>query len=330
MTVTPDAPSLPPDAHVFGMWQSCVVSEMLRVAGDRQVLTQLMDGPRTSAELAAVTGTHEPSLHRLLRALAGLGLVKTQPHGWALTPTGVAAAEMVTPLTAWADASVRGLGRAVETGRPAMTFTHGCTVFEYFEQHPEEGLAFDRLQARLNAGEPAAVAEAYDFTAVDRVVDVGGGNGTLLAEVLPRHPHLHAVLFDLARTVEHAIPELDVYADRVERVGGDFFEGVPRGADLYLLSHILHDWPEPQAISVLARIREAIAPTGRLLVVEMVMPADDTPHPARMLDITLLLLCGGMERTEDEYAALLARGGFRLERVIPTRLPVSVLEAVPV
>jgi hypothetical protein len=330
MTVTPDAPTLPPTVQVFGMWTGSVVSQMLRVASDHGVLVGLLDGPRTSEELAAAAAVDERSLHRLLRGLAGLGLVSSREDGWVLTALGTAAADMVTPLMAWAEATIPGLGRAVETGRPAMTFTHGCTAFEYLEQHPAEAVEFDRVMALVNAGEPAAVAEAYDFTGVRRLVDVGGGNGTLLAEVLRLNADLQGVLFDLPRTVEHAVPKLDAFADRVEIVGGDFFEAVPPGADAYLLSHIVHDWSVPQALAILARVRDAIAEDGRLLVVEMVMPTDDTPHPARMLDMTMLLMTSGMERTEDEYAELLARSGFRLERVIPTRSPVSVLEAVPV
>jgi hypothetical protein len=330
MTVTPDAPTLPPTVQVFGMWTGSVVSQMLRVASDHGVLTRLLDRPRTSGELAAAAAVDERSLHRLMRGLVGLGLVSSRPEGWALTTLGIAAADMVTPLMTWAEATVPGLGRAVETGRPGMTFTHGCTAFEYLEQHPAEAVEFDRVQALVNAGEPAAVADAYDFSAVRRLVDVGGGNGTLLAEVLERNAELHGVLFDLPRTVEHAIPELDAFADRLEISGGDFFEAVPVGADAYLLSHIVHDWSEAKALAILSRVREAIADDGRLLVVEMVMPTDNTPHPARMLDITMLLLTSGMERTESEYAELLARTGFRLERVVPTASPVSVLEAVPV
>ena len=137
------------------------------------------------------------------------------------------------------------------------------------------------------------------------------------------------MLFDLPETVDRTVDELAAFADRCEIIGGDFFDAVPPGADAYLLSHIVHDWAEPEAVSILTRVREAIAPAGRLLIVENVMPTDDTPHPAYLLDMPMLLLTGGRERTEDEYADLLARAGFRLERVIPTRSSVSVLEAVP-
>jgi SAM-dependent methyltransferase len=329
MTVTQESPTVPPPTvQTFGMWLGVLVTQMLRVAGDHEIWPRLLDGPRTSAQLARATGTDEPSLHRLLRALAGLGLLSRQPQGWALTPLGVAAGDLGR-LTPWADAVYDELGRAVETGTPAMTFSHGCTLFEYLAQHPDDAADFDRIMALINAGEPQAVAEAYDFAGVERVVDVGGGNGTLLAEMLRRRPALRGVLFDVPETVDRAVPELRALAARCETVGGDFFHAVPSGADAYVLSHIVHDWPETQILSILARIREAIAPEGRLLIVESVMPADDTPHPARMLDMLMLMLTGGRERTEAEYAELLERAGFRLARVIPTRSPVSVIEAFP-
>ena len=210
-----------------------------------------------------------------------------------------------------------------------MTFSHGCTVFEYLAGHPDDAAAFDRFMSVLNAGEAEAVAAAYDLAGVDSLVDVGGGNGALLVEMLRRWHGLRGVLFDLPHTVATPVPELEAFADRCEVVGGDFFAAVPAGADAYLISHVVHDWDEARALAVLQRIREAISPDGRLLVVEMVMPANEDPHPAQLLDITMLLLTGGRERTEEEYADLLARAGFHLEQVIPTRSSVSVLEAVP-
>ena len=327
MTVTQDVPTLPPTVQVYGMYTSVVVTQIFRVAFDHRLFTRLLDGARTSAELATATGTHVRSLHRLLRAMCGLGLLSSSTQGWALTPLGSAASEF-EPGFAWAEATVGELGRAVGTGRAGMSFSHGCTAFEYLAEHPDEGAHFDHGMTLVNAGEPQAVADAYDFAGVERVVDVGGGTGTLLVEVLRRRPELHGVLFDLPRTVESPIPEVDALGARIEVIAGDFFDVVPSGADAYVLSHVVHDWPEPQALAILARVREAIPASGRLLIVEMVMPADDTPHPAHMLDISMMLLTGGEERTEDEYAELLARAGFRLERVIPTRAAVSVMEAV--
>ena len=250
MTVIQESPTMPPPTvQVFGMWWGAMTTQMLRVAADRGIWSHVRDRPRTSADLAAATGADEPSLHRLLRALAGLGLLARQPEGWALTPLGAAAGD-IGRLTPWADAVYDELGRAVRTGTTAMTFSHGCTLFDYLAAHPDDAADFDRIMTLVNAGEPQAVAQAYDFAGVERLVDVGGGNGTLLAEVLRRHPAVRGVLFDLPETVARAVDGLDA---RCEIVGGDFFGAVPAGADTYLLSHIVHDWPEQAALAILGR-----------------------------------------------------------------------------
>ena len=181
----------------------------------------------------------------------------------------------------------------------------------------------------INQGEPEAVAESYDFAGVHTLVDVGGGNGSGLAVMLTRHPHLRGVLFDRPAVIEQAAPALAALGDRCELVGGDFFASIPARGDAYLLSHVIHDWDEERALKILRNCREAMGSGGRLLVVEMVIPPGGEPHPGKMLDVMMLSLTGGMERTEAEYSELLQRAGFRLTRVIPTPSAVSVVEAVP-
>ena len=182
----------------------------------------------------------------------------------------------------------------------------------------------------MHGGEDIAIAEAYDFGAVRSVVDVGGGNGTVLATLLERNPQLEGVVFDLPSVIGRGTPALDAHAGRWEAVGGDFFEGVPAGGDAYVLSHIVHDWSEERVLTILHNCRAAMGPDGRLLIVEMVVPSGDEMHPAKMLDVLMLVVNGpGMERTEAQYAELLDRSGFRLERVVPTASAVSIVEAVP-
>jgi O-methyltransferase domain/IclR helix-turn-helix domain len=331
MTLTEPAEAtaaLPPPVQVYVMWQGALVTRMMRTVAEYGVTRLLADGPRATADLARTTGLHAPSLHRVLRALTGLGLVRTDPDGWALTTLGEATLEIGHP--PWADAAVDQLPHAVETGKTGMELAHGCSVFEYFARNPEDAAAFDRGLPLITAGVPQAVAEAYDFAGIRELVDVGGGTGTLLAEVLQRHAAVRGVLFDLPRTIAHVTPALQRFADRCEAVGGDFFEAVPAGADAYMLSHVVHDWPEERCLTILRNVRTAMAPDGRLLIAEMIVPPGDEPHPAKMQDMMMLVISGGMERTEEEYAELLARAGFRLDRVIPTRSPVSVLEARPV
>jgi SAM-dependent methyltransferase len=218
----------------------------------------------------------------------------------------------------------------LETGKTGFELAYGKELFDWLEEHPEQGANFDRVMRLVHGGEDIALADAYDFGAVRSVVDVGGGNGTVLATLLGRNPHLEGVVFDLPSVIGRGTPALDAHAGRWEAVGGDFFEGVPAGADAYLLSHIIHDWSEDRALTILRNCRAAMGPDGRLLIAEMVVPSGDEMHPAKMLDVLMLVVNGpGMERTEAQYAELLDRAGFRLERVIPTASPESILEAVP-
>jgi SAM-dependent methyltransferase len=264
----------------------------------------------------------------VLRALTGFGLFSQQADGrFALGPLGEGAAQLDS--YPWFIAAVEELPRTVVSGTTGMQLAHGTSFFEFLAQHPEEGAQFDKLMTTFHAGEKEGVADAYDFSTVDSVVDVGGGNGTFMSAVLPRYEQLRGVLFDLPPVIERARPALARLGDRCEAVAGDFFDSVPAGHDAYVLSHIIHDWDEERALTVLRNCHEAMGPNGRLLLVESVVPPGDEPHPAKMLDMLMLVCTGGMERTEDEYADLLGRAGFRLMRVIPTASPVSVIEAVP-
>jgi hypothetical protein len=331
MTLTegPAATAPPPVVQLFQLSLGSLVTRMLRVVSEHQIPALLADGPCSSADLARSTGLHEPSLYRLLRSATGLGLFSQEPDGrFGLASLGRAALELGQQ-PPWIAEAFDQLGMVVATGTSGMRLARGVTLFEYLEEHPEERAWFDRGMALINAGEPQAVAEAYDFTGVGRVADIGGGNGTLLGVLLERHPHLEGVLFDRPDTVAHVISPVAALSDRCEIVGGDFFEAVPAGADAYVLSHVVHDWDESHCLAILANVRAAMAPDARLLLVEMVVPPGDGPHPAKMLDMVMLGLTGGMERTEPEYAELLEHAGFTLRRVIHTQSPVSVIEAVP-
>jgi hypothetical protein len=205
-------------------------------------------------------------------------------------------------------------------------------AFDYLAKHPDEASLFSETMVGLHGPETPAVAAAYDFSKFKTVVDVGGATGNMLAAVLGRHPGPRGILFDLLHVVREAPPLLGRagVADRVTIESGSFFETVPQGGDAYILSHIIHDWSEAQCLTILGHVRKAIAPGGKLLIVEMVLPPGDAPHPGKLLDITMLLLPGGQERTPEEYADLLAKAKFRLERVVATQSPVSVVEAVAV
>ena len=182
----------------------------------------------------------------------------------------------------------------------------------------------------LNDQEPPAVAAAYDFAIFQTIVDVGGATGNMLAAVLSRHSGPRGILFDRSHVVKDAPALLDAkgVSDRVTIQPGNFFESVPDGADAYILSHILHDWDEDQCLTILGHVRKAMKPAGRLLIVEMVLPSGDAPHPGKILDLTMLVQTGGQERTESEYASLLGKAGFRLTQVVPTNSAANIVEAV--
>jgi hypothetical protein len=226
---------------------------------------------------------------------------------------------------------VRGFGHllySVETGKSGFEKSLGMPMFDWLGKHPEEASMFSEAMVGIHGAETLAVAAAYDFSGLT-IVDVGGATGHLLTTILNNYPGTSGILCDLPHVVRDASALIQSrgLADRVTIEAGSFFEEVPRGGDAYLLSHIIHDWSEEQCLAILGNCRRAMNPGGRLLIIEMVLPAGDTPHPGKMLDMMMLVGPGGQERTEQEYSTLLGKAGLRLTRVVPTESPVSVVEA---
>jgi hypothetical protein len=332
---------VPPHARLVELSMSVLLAKALYAVTEREIPDRLAAGPRSSAELAEAAGVQPGALHQVLRALSGIGVFTEDADGrFALTPVGAtlqeghpsAAREFVLMFGGPAVWQALGVfSEVLATGHTGMELAHGMPFFDYLQKHPDEGAAFNRMMLAVHGTEPAAVAEAYDFSGVRRLVDVGGGIGTMLVNVLGRHRHLAGVLFDMPSVVDQgrAVIADAGLTDRCDFVTGDFFDSVPSGGDAYLLSHIIHDWGEDDCLRILGNCRQAMGPDGRLLLVEMVLPPGDEPHPGKMLDLAMLCLVGGQERTAAEYGELLGRAGFRLERVVPTNSPVSVVEAVP-
>jgi hypothetical protein len=313
------------------------LAQCLRAAADLGLPACLAAGPADSAALAAATGAHEPSLRRLLRPLAAIGVLAAGDGGrYSLTPLGQA----LGSLGPWVQYSCSGpawpawasLGHAVRTGQPAFDQVHGMASWEYHAAHPEAGARFQASMAAITAGVAGAVAASYDFSAHPVVVDVGGGDGTLLAEILTRTPGIRGVLADLPPVIERARPVLAAAGvlDRCDLAGGDFRDGVPPG-DAYLLKSVLHDWDDDDAVTILASCRQAARPAARLVIVERVLPEQAGPGDleALLTDLTMLVMLGGRERTQTEYRHLLARAGFHLTQVIPTGTEFSVIDAAP-
>ena len=331
----------PPHAQVIQMGLGYWVSRALYAAAKLGLADKLAAGPRSAAELAKETGTLGSALHRLRRLLAGLGILKTEPDGqrFALTPLGEAmksgapGAAHATLLSLAGPVFWKAFGEymhSLETGKTAFEKAYGMPVFDYLAKHPEDAANFTQAMIGVHGDEPPAIAAAYDFSGFGTVVDVGGASGNMLIAILSRYPGPRGVLFDLPHVVRDA-PELfraRGLAARVRAEGGSFFEFVPAGGDVYVVSHVIHDWSEAQCLTILGNCHKAMKPDAKLLIVEMVLPAGDEMHPGKLLDLTMLVMPGGQERTEAEYAALLDKAGFRLTRVVPTQSAASVVEAV--
>jgi len=334
-----DAP--PPHAQLIQMATAYWASRLLYVATRLGIADLLADGAKTAESLAESTRTHPRSLYRVMRTLASLGLMtESAGHRFALTPLGAAlvsgapGAARATILTLggdWAWHGFENLQYSVETGKSGVEKALGEPIFDWLGKHPEDASLFTQTMIGFHGAEGEAIAEAYDFSARRTIVDVGGASGHLLTTLLGKYPGPRGILFDLPHVVREAPALLQArgLADRVTIQSGSFFETVPTGGDTYVLSHVIHDWSEEQCLTILGHCRKAMGTDARLLIVEMVLPEGDGPHPGKMLDMMMLVGPGGQERTEPEYGALLGRAGFRLTRVVPTSTAASVVEAVP-
>jgi hypothetical protein len=322
---------------ITGYW----VSQAICAAAELGIADRLGRKGRSVDELAQATDCHAPSLYRLLRALASVGIFKeSAPREFALSPMGaLLKSGMPGNLRdfarlqgdAWHWRSWGAIGRSVRTGEtvvaPESSQPQNC--FDYLTAHPECEALFNAAMSGYSAQVSDAVAEAYDFGAARIIADIGGGRGELLASILAQHEDARGVLFDRPSVVDGASELLAQHAvaDRCRVVAGDFFEHVPAGADCYILSAILHDWDDEPAAAILRRIAACMSADVRLLIVENVIPSDNAAHPGKFIDLEMLLITGGRERTEAEFDVLLRTADLAIERILPTALTVSVIEA---
>ncbi|MHA6793087.1 methyltransferase [Pseudonocardia bannensis] len=331
-------PAPPTHAPVLDLAMSGLVARALFTVTERGVPDLLASGPLGSAEIAGATGARPHAMHQVLRALAAAGYFRTDGSGrFALTVLGEtlrtghpsAARDLVLTMCGPSvSAALARFPESVDTGRPGVDLEFGEPFFDHLHSRPDEAASFNRMMISIHGTEPAAVAQAYDFSGVGHVVDVGGGIGTMLRTVLEANPGLRGTLFDLPSVLVQAREHLADLGGRCDLAGGSFFDGVPAGADAYLLSHIVHDWNIDACRTILGHCRDALAPGGRVLIVEMVLPEGDEPHPGKLLDLAMLALVGGQERTGEEYRELLAGVGLEMTRIVPTASAVSVIEAV--
>ncbi len=318
------------------------LSACLHAAAKLNIADRLAEGPRPVDTLAAETGSNADALYRVLRALVSIDVFsEPQPRTIGLSPTAELlrsdVAGSIRDQLLWATNPfmmhvTSDLLHSVKTGQPAIEHLYGKPAFECFASMPEVAYAFNEGMTAISADLAPAVLDAYDFSGVSTLMDVAGGHGHFLCEVLRRYPQMKGILLDQPSVVEGAncvLCEMQV-EDRCQPIGGNFFEHIPAGADAYYMQHIIHDWKDEAALKILRNVRQALAgrPDGRLILVDTVMPEDSRPHPAKLLDLIMLMFPGGRERTEREWRDLLAKADFTITRIVPTKAPDSVIEAV--
>jgi hypothetical protein len=328
---------LPPPVQMVQLLTGFQVSQALYVTAKLGIADELLDGPQSVDSVAERVGADPRSLGRLRRTLASLGVfTETATDTFAITPLGVTLASGVAGsvrdlAVVWMETHYAAFGelmQTVRTGQPAAEAFYGEPFFQWLSGHPEHVTSFTAAMANLTDGIKFAAVPAIPLDGLGRLVDVAGADGALLATVLLQHPDVTGVLFDLPHVIESApkaLAERGV-SDRVTCVAGDFFEGVPEG-DAYLLSMVLHDWADDQSLRILRNVAAAGGPGAQLRLLEFVVPSGDAPHISKMIDLTMLGMLSGRERTESEFRHLLGEAGFTDVEVIETGTPLSVLRA---
>ncbi|MBI3801360.1 MAG: methyltransferase [Deltaproteobacteria bacterium] len=329
---------IPPPVAMLQMIAGLWMSRAIYIAAKLGIADLLKDKPQSSKELAQATGMHAPSLYRVLRALASVGVFAEDEQGcFALTPLAATLrSDLPGSLRAFAIAELGEdhypawgeVLHSVKTGEIAFDHLFGLDVWQYRSQHPEDGRIFDEAMASFSSVVNAAIVTSYDFSSIGNIVDVGGGDGSLITSILKANPGMKGVLFDLPHVIAGARRRIEAegLAERCEVVAGDAFTSVPSGGDAYLLKWIIHDWDEEHSVAILKNCHRAMAEQGKLLLVEARVPPGNTPSFHKFMDLNMLVMTGGRERTEVEYQALLEAAGFRLTRTIPTPSEMDVME----
>ena len=331
----------PPPIQMLGLISGFWISRCVYIAAKLGIADLVSEGAKTVAELAAATHTHAPSLFRVLRALASVGVVTQSDGRFGNTPLletlrsdvrGSMRAFAMTELgeehyPAWGE-----LLYSVRTGGIAFDKAFGMPVWEFFAQNPDNAKTFNDAMSGMTAQANEALHAAYDFTGIKTIVDVGGGHGGLITSILQRNPQMRGILFDSPQVIEGAKSVMNEsgVADRCEVISGDFFGSVPTGGDAIILKWIIHDWNDEQSVTILKNCHRALPANGKLILVEAVVPTGSEQHFSKFIDLNMLVMAGGRERTEEEFRRLYESSGFRLTRIVPTESPFSVIEGVRV
>jgi len=333
---------VPPQAILMQAGLGYIVSACLNVVVKLGIPDLLGTGTQSVEVLAQQSGAKAEYLFRILRVLEAHGMFHRRRRSFSLSPAGLllqtgvpgsmaAMAEWIAdPLHLSLYSELRG---TVETGTTTFEAMHGEPFFQWASQpeNAEEAEVFNQAMVGLSEMCGPAFLEAYDFGCFEKIIDVGGGHGGLVRTILKAHPQVSGVVAEMASVVPGACVAIagDGLESRCEAVECNFFAAVPEGGDCYLLKHILHDWSDESALQILRQIRKVIPETGTLILAESVLDDSAAPSPGKLIDIEMMTFVGGKERTEDEFRELLARAGFLLGRVLPTKTPLMLLEAFP-
>ena len=333
----PTPEELPAPVQMTGLLAGFQVSQALFVVARLDLATVLADGSRTIDELAAATGAKADPIRRLIRSLAPLGIFRTHGDTVEITPLGATLAEgrpgSVRDLALyWMETHYAAFGdllHTATTGEPAATHHYREPFFDWISKYPSLVEVQNNAMGNVTRGVRAGMFDGYLLPPGHVVADIGGADGSMIAELLANDPDRQGIVFDLPEVVPAARKTLAASGlqDRVGAVAGNFFESVP-AADVYILSYILHDWDDESSLRILRTVGKAAAPGARIVLVETVIPPGDAPHLAKSIDLTMLAMLTGRERTGTEYAGLLDGAGFTMDRIVPTSTPYSFIEAV--
>jgi hypothetical protein len=336
---TAERPEPPPQATIMHLSMGAMVTQAIYVATKLSIADILADGQKHVDQISHEADAHSPSLYRVMRTLSSLGIFnETQPRTFANTPLsevlradvpGSMRNSMIFMGEPWHFNVWGNMLHSARTGGTAWKETYGEEVFDWIAKQPEASEIFNGCMSELSAGAAPAIVDGYDFSGIDTLADIAGGHGYLLSQILKANPNMKGILFDMEHVISGAAEMLRSFGveDRVETVSGDFFAEVP-AADAYIMKHIIHDWDDERSIKILKTIHQAMKGDGKVLLAEMVIPEGNEPHPGKMLDLEMLTSPGGLERTADEYARLFEQSGFKLNRIVPTKSPFSVIEGL--
>jgi len=335
-----NAGGTPPDAIMMQLLFAPIMQQCITIATKLKIADLVAEHPQAIGDIAAKTNTNADALYRMMRLLSSAGIFIKKDNKFELTPLAALLRSDV-PDSLYSFALLMGedwiwrnwgeLMYSIETGKIAHDKVHGMSSFEFFTSNTKAGTVFNNAMTNLSKGVVIPIVEAYNFSGVDKVADIAGGHGMLLAGILKANPKASGILFDLPSVIDGAIPLLkeEGILERVELVPGDFFQSIPKGADIFLMKHIIHDWDDNSSIKILKNIRSAMNDGGKVLIIEMVVPEGNEPSPSKIMDILMMIMEGGKERTEEEYRTLLKAADLKLTRIIPTKSPYSLVEAEP-